>query len=172
MLVAQSRQAERAVLFCILLVTNAYSGRVEQPDNGSKNFYTREAMQLQVMVDTSTNGGKSFTKGDHMVIFCLVAYFAPARMVTILFAPFGIASSGLDMSIGFWADPYIGPRRRDAQRANTLQDFLVMNRLSIEANVAKVFPCALAFDTWGRIADVAEASGSGNFSRVDYFFPT
>src|SRR5436309_10326475 len=118
MLITLRPQTERAFLFCILLVAHTYGGRVEQPDNGSKDFYTREAMQLQVMVDTSTNGGKSFTKGDHMIIFCLVAYFAPARMVTILFAPFGIASSCLDMSIWVWADPYIGPGRRDAQRAN------------------------------------------------------
>lgn len=107
-----------------------------------------------------------------MVIFCLVAHFAPARMVAILFAAFGIASSGLYMSIWVWADPYIGPGRRDAQRANTLQGFLVMNRLPIEADIAEVFPNALAFDARGRIADIAQASGSGNFSRVDYFFPT
>src|SRR5213083_2551748 len=100
MLLAHCRQAERAVLFCILLVTDAYNDRVEQQENGGNDFYTREVMQLKVMVATTTNGGKSFTKGDHMVIFCLVAYFAPARMVAILFAAFGIASSRLDMSIG------------------------------------------------------------------------
>src|SRR5436305_14694007 len=110
------------------------------------------------MVDTGTNGGKRFTKGDHAVIFGLVTHFAPVRMVAILFAPFGITSSRLDMPIGFWADPYIGPGGRDPQRANTLQDFLVMNRLSIEANVAEVFPIALAPDARGRIADIAHAT--------------
>src|SRR5438046_4368157 len=124
------------------------------------------------MVDASTYGGQRFTKGDHTVIFCLVAHFTPARMIAILFAPFGIASSRLDMSIGYWTYPYFGPGGRDTQRANTLQDFLVMNRLSIEADVAEVFSNALAPDARGGVADVAKASGFGNFSRVDYFFPT
>jgi hypothetical protein len=47
-----------------------------------------------------------------------------------------------------------------------------MDRLSIEADVAEVFPNTLAPDAGSCIADVAQASGFGNFSRVDYFFPT
>src|SRR5207248_2787760 len=113
--VAQCGQAKRTVLFGVFLVAHAEGGRVEQPDHGGKDFFTAETLQLQVMADASANSGQRFTKGNHTVVFCLVAYFAPVGMVAILLAPFRIAPGCLYMPIRLRTYPYIGPGGRDTQ---------------------------------------------------------
>src|SRR6266571_4002686 len=91
------------------------------------------------MLDTLANGGKSLTKSDHPVIFGLVAYFAPARMIAVLLASFRVAPGRLDMALRIGTNPYIGPGGRNAQFFNTLQLVWVVNGLAIQPDIAEAF---------------------------------
>jgi hypothetical protein len=51
------------------------------------------------------------TKGDEMLVFRALAYFAKAWMVAVLLAALGIPAGRLKMPVDKWTDPDIGPRR-------------------------------------------------------------
>src|SRR5438874_3399683 len=122
------------------------------------------------MGDTRTDGGKGFTKGNHAAIFGFVTDFAPARVVAVLFTPFGITSCCLDVTIWPGTDPYISPGRRYTNRFNALQYFLVTNQLAIETNIAEVFANRLTPDARVSVTDVAQARYLSYYARIDNFF--
>src|SRR2546429_8583662 len=103
---------------------------------------------------TQANEGKSLTKSNHPVIFGLVAHFAPARMIAVLFASLRVAPGCLNMTLRIGANPYIGPRRRNAQFFNTLQLVGVANGLAIQPDIAEVFADTLTPYTRHGVGDV------------------
>src|SRR5947207_15095616 len=91
------------------------------------------------MLDTLANGGKSLTKSNHPVIFGLIAHFAPARMIAVLFASLRVTPGRLDMTLRIGANPYMGPGGRNAQFFNTLQVVGIANGLAIQTDSSEEF---------------------------------
>src|SRR6185312_1901022 len=66
-------------------------------------------------------------EGDHPRVLGAVALVAPARVITVLLAPAGVASGRLQVAVGVGADPDVGPGGRDGQLADALLGGVVVD---------------------------------------------
>ena len=103
---------------------------VSKSRDARKYFLSAQSALAQVAVHPSAEARKRFAECEYMLIFLLIAHFAPARMITILLASSGIASGGLEMPIGHRTDPDLGPGRRDGQRSDACQGSFIVDCLS------------------------------------------
>src|SRR4051794_19324511 len=111
MSVAHRREAERLVGARILLVPHPDEGSFEEFDDCGKHFFAWEAVPREVFLHALTNGGESLAELDHASVLGVVAYLAPARVVAVLLATFGVAPRCLDVTVRIGANPHIGPSR-------------------------------------------------------------
>jgi hypothetical protein len=74
-----------------------------------------------------------------MLVFRLLSRLAVVGMVAILFAPFGVAAGGLNVSVGGGADPDVGPCRRDDQGAYALENRRVRDPPALGVEVDEAF---------------------------------
>src|SRR5262245_48978590 len=112
-LVAHGGQADRIVLFRVLLVTDADEGRFEKAHDRGKHLCLWKAGELKVSFDAAANGGQRTAERAHTLVFHLIADSAVEGMVSILFAPAGIPAECLKMAEGRGTDPNISPGGRD-----------------------------------------------------------
>src|SRR5438477_4398775 len=109
----------------------------------------------EILHDTFSNTWKYFSKDDELIVFCLVSYLSPLRMVTILLASFGITTSCQYMSTISWTDPDIRPGGRNTNLLNTLKLVRVTYWFSIHPDIAKMFPNTLTSYTRCSISNIA-----------------
>src|SRR2546425_12706621 len=93
----------------------------------------------------------------------LVAHFAPARVIPVLFAAACIAAGRLQMAARIGTDPHVGPRRRDDERLDPLELGAIRNRPAVRVDVAEPFACADAADA--RRTFVVDVPKTRNFRR-------
>src|SRR5579859_2111714 len=166
MAATQGGQSIRVVLAHIFLVPHANERGIEQAHNRRQHFYIGQARQRKVARNSLADSWKRLTKGDHAIILGLVAHLSPARMIAVLFAPFGIPPGCLKVSFRRRAYPHIFPCRRYADFLNAFQLSRVMNRLAIQSHIAEVFPHALAPYPRLSIAHITQASSFCRFSGI------
>lgn len=65
---------------------------------------------------------------NHAAEFRLISCGAIQRVITILFAPLGVPTDCLQVSVTRRANPHIAPRRRNSQRSNPCQMFGIAKR--------------------------------------------
>src|SRR5688572_9668087 len=85
-------------------------------------------------------------------------------MIAVLLASASVAPRCLQMTTGIRADPHLFPRRRNHQRADTLQLLPIRHTASGCREVAERRAVAHAPDAWaaiGRVAQSGRASGLG-----------
>src|SRR5437867_5181796 len=111
MAVSQRGQSERAVLFSILLVADADSGLLEEPDDRGQHLLQRHPGPFQVAVRLLADLWQGRCEGQHPVVLDRIADLAPARVIAILLAPSSITPGRLEMAPRVGADPDFGPRR-------------------------------------------------------------
>ena len=153
--VSQRRQAKRAVGAGIFEIANANEGGLKEPYYGGQHLCAGQARERHVLLQASTELWEDFAKGNHPVILGRIAHGAPARMIPVLLASPGVASSGLQVSIWARTDPHVRPCRRDSQGLHTAQYCGVAYGPPIKAMVTKAAASALAPDAWLGIRHVA-----------------
>src|SRR4051794_32118013 len=74
-----------------------------------------------MLTDFLSDRRQRVCKGHHVFIFSAFSHRAEAEVITILLAALGVATCRLDMAIGEWANPEIGPSRRNSERLDPPQ---------------------------------------------------
>jgi hypothetical protein len=67
-------------------------------------------------------------------------------VVEVLAPPSGIGANGLDVTEGIGADPHVFPSRRDGELADPLEDFRVLDPVSLLVQVLEAASAAAAGD--------------------------
>src|SRR5262249_5443149 len=119
--VPHRRQAVRVVVARVLFVADANERLLEQPDDRGEDFRARKARSPQVGVGTTTNPGKRAAEVDEAAVLARVADLAPLRVIAVLLAAARVAAGRLEMTARVGPEPDGLPRRRDHQRADTVQ---------------------------------------------------
>ena len=83
----------------------------------------------------AANARQGLAERDHFVVLGRVADFAPARVIVILLAAAGVFADGLNVAVSQRANPHVGPRRRNNERANTKERLRVANQLIARADI-------------------------------------
>src|SRR6185437_7359531 len=76
-------------------------------------------------------------KVKHPSILGIITDRAPTRMVAVLFPSLGVAPGGLQMAIGPWGDPHIGPGGRNVQRFDAGEMRRIGERPAIRQDVVE-----------------------------------
>src|SRR5436190_13767188 len=87
-------------------------------------------------------------------------------MITILFAPTGIAPGGLDVSIWRPANPDVTPSRKNRQPPNAFEPLFVTNRFSIRIEIFEGLPVRLARVTGLSVAYITQPSFLSSFDWI------
>ena len=119
--VLEGGQAIALVLLGVFVAADPDEGRLQKIDDGGENLLTRQAAQSQMLSDLLADIRQALGEVQHVMVLGALADLPKARMITVLFAPSGVAARGLDVPIRFRADPNIGPGRRDGERLDALQ---------------------------------------------------
>src|SRR5205823_649950 len=167
MAVSQGGQSERAVLFSILLVADADSRLLEEPDDRGQHLLQRHAGPFQIAVGVLADLWQGGGEGQHPVVLDRVADLAPARVIAILLAAPSITPGRLEMAARVGADPDVGPRRRDGQAFDSPDRLRVTDRASVARAVGEALSGPLATEPRAQIRDIAEARRSRRLDRVE-----
>ena len=167
MSVSQGRQSERTVLLSILLVADPDSGLLEEPDDRRKHLLSRHAGPFQVAVRLLADLRQGRSKGQHPVVLDGIANLAPARVISVLLAPPGVAPGRLQMAARVGADPDVRPGRRDGQALDPPDRVRVTDAAALAVAVREALPGALPTDPRAQIRDIAQAGGSRRLHRID-----
>jgi len=105
-------------------------------------------------------------EGDEMIVFDAVTHLAKARMIDVLLPSLGVAPGCLDMPFRIGTNPYLGPCRRNHQRAQAIPGARV-DRGAVGPRITKALARPLAPDPGTGVRYVAQAGGLGGVARVD-----
>ena len=130
----------------VLFVADADQGDFHEGDDGGEDFFARQAGLLEVLVDAFANGREGFGEESHALVLSLVADFAPARVITALLAAAGVASGGLEVSVGDGADPDVGPGGWDDEGLDAGEGVTVADGLVVGVGVTEGLAVAGAVD--------------------------
>src|SRR5688572_16273742 len=86
-------------------------------------------------------------------------------MITMLLAAACIATCGLEVSIGYGANPDVGPSRWNCQRLDPRELFGITQFLSMGIQVSETFARPLAGVAGGLISDISQATRARTLSR-------
>src|ERR1051325_9056543 len=142
-LVAHGCEAERAILLRVFFIADADQRGLEKFYDRGNDFFARQPRQREMLLHLGANRRQFAAECNHSIVFRLVAYFAPARMIPVLLSPFAVAARRLQVTVGNGTDPHACPRRRNRQRFDPLQMLGIAQRLSFGIDVMK--PCAGTF---------------------------
>lgn len=84
----------------------------------------------------------------------------------MLFAPSGVSSRRLEVTISPGTDPHVLPGRRDRQRFDTTQIFRFAKPPSVRIKIEKAFTVSLPCDTWQIVRNVTEVRRLSQLSRL------
>jgi len=170
MVVAQGGEAEGLVLLGVFGVADARQAALHQPHHRRQHLLARQAVSVQIGLDTPARARQRAAEAQHMLELGLVAHMAPARMIAVLLAPARVAPGRLDMAVGVGADPHRRPGGRHGERADARERGGIADqqplRIAIEEAVLAVTD-PLARDAGRVVADTVKARGLGRDQRID-----
>ena len=89
------------------------------------------------------------------------------RVVAVLLAPARVAAGRLQVAVGLRADPDVGPRRRDRERADAPDHRGIAERPAVRQSIAEAFAAPDARDARGVVAhrhESADTCGAALFA--------
>src|SRR5207247_355242 len=167
MAVSQGGQSERAVLLSVLVVADADSGLLEEPNDRRQHLLQRHPRPFQVAVGMLAALWQGRCEGQHPIVLDRIPDLAPARVIAILLAPSSITPGRLEMAPRVGADPDVGPRRRNGQAFDSPDRLRVTDGAAFAREVGEALSGALAMEPRAQVRDVAEARRSRRLDRVD-----
>src|SRR5690606_8581349 len=129
----------------------------QQRHDDRQHLLAREARLGQVAAQRATQFWQARAEGHEAIELARAAFGLPLRVVAILLAPARVAASGLQMSVGVWTDPDIGPRRRDRQLADPGERGLVAQQAAARIPVTESAARAPARVAGRTVVDMAQA---------------
>src|SRR5262245_2082390 len=85
-------------------------------NDGGENLLARKAAERHVLPNLRADTRKSLGKCDDVFVLRALAHLAESWMIAVLLSALGIPTSGLNVPVSKWADPDVGPGRRNCQR--------------------------------------------------------
>src|SRR5579872_4284374 len=95
---AQRREPEGVVRANVLFVADADRGTLEQRYDDGQHLFPGEAGSAQIARDGSANLRQCAAESGEAMIFCFIADFTPAFVITVLLAAAGVARRGLQVA--------------------------------------------------------------------------
>src|SRR5690606_34254107 len=139
---------------------------LQEPDDASQHLLAGQAAHAQVVVGALADDRQDGGEVHQMVVLVSVADLAPAFVVDVLLPAAVVPPGGLNVAGGVWADPDIGPGRRDGQLLDPRAHLAVADRLAVRVAVAEATPSSPASDARALVGDVAQARGLRGLGSV------
>jgi hypothetical protein len=121
----------------ILLVADTDQGRLQQPNDRGEHLLARQARPGQVPFGPGADARQGLAKGNQPIVLGLIAHFAPARVIAVLFSATLIVADRLKMAVRVGTDPDIGPGRRNGQRSDAMQRLGPAHELPVGIAITK-----------------------------------
>ena len=151
-----------------VVVADADQGVFQQVDDGRQDLFARQAALAHIGRDALADGGQRLAEVEHAFVLRAVAHLAPARMVAVLLAAPVVAAGRLDVAFGVGADPDIGIGRRDRQRFDAGQRFLVLHGGAVGIAEAEALARPAPPDAGFLVRDIDQPGLLGRGGRIDY----
>ncbi len=120
-LAQQRRDAERVVLFGVLLTAGPEVAEIEQVQRQRQHSVALQPATGEIRGDASAPPGQRRRHLQHPVELLLAALLLPLLVVEVLAAARRVRADRLNMSVGMGTDPHVLPCRRDHQVVDALQ---------------------------------------------------
>jgi hypothetical protein len=153
---AQRCEPVRLVVARQILRPHADERTLQQPHHGREHFVTRESLQEDVALDSLPDLPDDFAEVEEALELRALAISPETGMVAVLLAPARVTRGDLEVSVLVRADPDVGPRRRDHERAEALNRVLGDDKTAIGVVVREAATAALAADARDDVADVTQ----------------
>src|SRR5207248_10995442 len=157
----QRGEPEGAVLARVLLVAHAHERHLQEPDHHGHHLLARQPPAPEVPGHPPPDARQGAGEVDHAAVFVLVPHLAPAVVVAVLLAAAGVAPRGLDVPIGEWADPDVGPGRRNRERPYPVQRGGIRERFPRRCEIAETLTLSPPADPRRLVGHVAPARLAG-----------
>lgn len=164
--VLERRQPVALILFCVVGVADADHGRFQQSHDCREHLLARQTAKAEMFVDFAADLGKRLRELEHMLIFCAVAHFAEACVISVLLSAPGIATRGLDVTIGTRANPNIGIGRRDCELPDAREGLGIAHRFAVPVDIAEAFAMTQSPYSWLVVVDVNQPCALGGLVGV------
>src|SRR6185437_6410824 len=115
----------------VLLVADAYECRFQQLHNGRDDLLARKPFAVEIGGNPAAQPRQGPSEYREVLELGALAMLAIARVISVLLPTARIAPGRLQVSVRPGADPHVGPRGRDSQRANTRDGGCVTDGLSV-----------------------------------------
>src|SRR5262249_13288347 len=129
-----------------------------------QHLFTRQPGPAKVGVGALTNLRQRLRKDHQSSVLDLVADLAPLRVIAILLPPARIAARRLEMAARIGANPHVGPRGRDHERADARQHGGVADAAAVLVDIAETAARANTADAGTAV--IADVTQTGDFRRV------
>src|SRR5213078_4695351 len=135
------------------------------------DLFTRQLVRQKVAFDPPAYTRQLGAELRELAELHPVAERAPLRVVSILLPAASVAAGRLQVPVGRTADPHVGPRRRNRERADTRQRGHVVHGRAVGVDVPERPPGAPPPQTGLLVDDVAQI-GYGNERHGEPCTPT
>ena len=143
MVVEKGGEAERFVRAAVLVVADAQLSAVEQADHGGQDLVARQPGTGQIRGDASPDAAERPPEGGEPRELHVVPLRPERGMVEVLLAAARVAADCLEVAVRRAANPDLGPRRRNDQRADASERLGVADdppaRVPVAKSAARLF---------------------------------
>src|ERR1700751_490340 len=101
-----------------------------------------------------------------MLVLCGFPHFPEACVIAVLLTALRIPAGGLDVAVGKWANPDVGPSRRDRQSLDSSHHITLREPRPVRPGVRDSFTRLLASYTRAGIRNISQACGLGGVLRI------
>ena len=140
--VAERRDPEAAVVASIGRIAHPDHRDVEKARHGREHLVPSQAAPAEVGVDPPAQAGQGAGELDQVGVLHLVAAGGPPLVVAVLLAAARVLAGHLQVAVRARGDPDVGPRRRDDESPDPVQDGGIADPLAVGPEVAEAFSCA------------------------------
>lgn len=157
--VAHGGEAEGVIGAGVFVVADADEGGFEKLDDGGEHLAAVEIGELEILGDAGADFGKGAAELEDAFVLGLVAGLAPERMVAVLFAAACVDAGGLQMPVGVFGNPDVGPGGWEDEGTDALEDGFVGELFAGGVEVDEIAAALDAAEAGFVTGDIAELDG-------------
>src|SRR5579884_1106435 len=139
-LLVQRGEPDAAVIVRVLLAADPEEPDVEQPHRAREDLLVPEPAVADAGRDLAPQLRQETPEPLHPAELRAVAVLPPERVVEVLLAARRIDPCRLEVAEGILTDPHVAPRRRDRERAHTLERLAIAHCAARFVDVAEPAP--------------------------------
>jgi hypothetical protein len=160
--VAHRRQPERPVQAGVLVVADPDQGQLQEPHDRGEHLLAGQTAPGEVSVRPATDPGQGLGEGDHAAEVLGATTLPPLWVVAVLLPPTRIAPGRLQVPVRPWADPHVGPGRRDDDGPDALELVPVTDGPSLRVAVREASSGTVAGEARSGVRRIAQATRAGD----------